>query len=78
MTSPICPKSIKGLELNNKGYIVIGENCQTNISEIFAGGDIVTRSGTVISAMGAGKKAAHQMDKFLKMEYKDIWKVQNI
>jgi len=33
---------------------------------VFAGGDIVTGSATVIEALGAGKKAAIYIDKFIK------------
>jgi glutamate synthase (NADPH/NADH) small chain len=33
---------------------------------VFAGGDIVTGAATVILAMGAGKKAAEAIDKYLK------------
>ena len=33
---------------------------------VFAGGDIVTGSATVILAMGAGKKAARAMDRWLR------------
>ena len=33
---------------------------------VYAGGDIVTGAATVISAMGAGKKAAAAIDRYLK------------
>jgi glutamate synthase (NADPH/NADH) small chain len=33
---------------------------------VYAGGDIVTGSATVILAMGAGKRAARAMDEWLK------------
>jgi glutamate synthase (NADPH/NADH) small chain len=33
---------------------------------VWAGGDIVTGAATVISAMGAGKRAAADMDRFLR------------
>ena len=33
---------------------------------VFAGGDVVTGSATVIKAMGAGKKAAAAIDKYIK------------
>jgi glutamate synthase (NADPH/NADH) small chain len=48
----------KGLELNKWGYIKADEFGRTSIEKVFAGGDIVTGSATVILAMGAGKKAA--------------------
>jgi len=56
----------KGLELNKWGYIKADEFGRTSISKVFAGGDIVTGAATVILAMGAGKKAAHAIDQFLK------------
>ena len=33
---------------------------------VWAGGDIVTGSATVIQAMGAGKTAARSMDRWLR------------
>ena len=42
------------------------ETLETTIPGVFAGGDIVTGGATVISAMGAGRKAAQAINKFLK------------
>ncbi len=39
---------------------------------VFAGGDIVTGAATVISAMGAGKKAAKAINEYLKWKYWDF------
>ncbi len=64
--NPILTKSIPELNLNKWGYIESNENCLTNLEGIYAGGDIVTGSATVISAMGAGKKAAVAIDEYLK------------
>jgi len=55
-----------GLKLNEKGYIVVDENYRTSIDKVFAGGDIVTGSATVIEALGAGKKAGKNIVKILK------------
>lgn len=41
------------------------KNDATSIPGVFAGGDIVTGAATVISAMGAGKKAALAIDEYL-------------
>jgi len=71
-SNPICPRSIVGLNLDNKGYIITNEYFQSSIENIFAGGDIVTGSATVISAMGAGKEAAEAIDKFLMKNYKFV------
>ena len=69
--NPIITKSIPELKISKRGYIETDEKSQTNIDEIFAGGDIVTGSATVISAMGAGKRAAHGIDKYLQEKYLD-------
>jgi glutamate synthase (NADPH/NADH) small chain len=65
--NPLVPTSTKGLNVNKWGYIVTDEEtCQTNIPGVYAGGDIVTGSATVISAMGAGRKAATSINEYLK------------
>ena len=64
--NPILTKTIPELKLNKWGYIETDENCMTNIEGIFAGGDIVTGSATVISAMGAGRSAAKAIHEFLQ------------
>ena len=69
--NPILTKSIPELKLNKWGYIETDENGQTNLEGIFAGGDIVTGAATVITAMGAGKKAAHAIDHYLQEKYLD-------
>jgi len=63
--NPLLTKSVPGLELNKWGNIVADENGRTSIPRVWAGGDIVTGSATVIEAMGAGKKAAADIYKFL-------------
>ncbi|HOJ93690.1 MAG TPA: NADPH-dependent glutamate synthase [Fervidobacterium nodosum] len=54
------------LKTNKYGYIITNEYGQTSIPKVFAGGDIVTGSATVILAMGAGKSAAQGIQKFLE------------
>ena len=56
------------LELNRWGNIVVDENGATNLPSIYSGGDIVTGGATVISAMGAGRRAAKAMHEFLLKE----------
>lgn len=63
--NPIVPTSIEGLELGRKNTIVVGENMQTNLPTIFAGGDIVRGGATVILAMGDGRRAAESMHDYL-------------
>ena len=64
--NPLVPKSIEGLELGRKNTIVVNEGMQSNRAEIFAGGDIVRGGATVILAMGDGRRAAQNMDDYLK------------
>lgn len=63
--NPIVPTSIEGLELGRKNTIVVGDNMQTNLPTIFAGGDIVRGGATVILAMGDGRRAARAMHEYL-------------
>ncbi|MCD6169428.1 MAG: NADPH-dependent glutamate synthase [Candidatus Latescibacteria bacterium] len=64
--NPIIPSTTPDLERNPRGYIIASqETGQTSKPGVFAGGDIVTGSATVISAMGAGKKAALAIHKYL-------------
>ncbi|MFH1799139.1 MAG: NADPH-dependent glutamate synthase [Candidatus Omnitrophota bacterium] len=63
--NPLLLETIKDLKLTIKGNIEADENGKTNVKDIFAGGDIVTGSATVIAAMGAGKQAAKAIDNYL-------------
>jgi len=64
--NPLLPRSTPGLTLNKWGYIIADEeSCRTSIKGVYAGGDIVTGSATVILAMGAGRKAAKAIDAYL-------------
>ena len=65
--NPLVASTTKNLETSKKGYIIADEETgKTSREEIFAGGDIVTGAATVISAMGAGRKAAMSIDSYLK------------
>ncbi|MEK7817440.1 MAG: FAD-dependent oxidoreductase, partial [Actinomycetota bacterium] len=65
--NPLLTKSTKGLELNKWGNIVVDMDTMLTSKEgVFAGGDIVTGSATVIEAMGAGKVAARSIDRYLQ------------
>jgi glutamate synthase (NADPH/NADH) small chain len=60
--NPLLPTTTSGLELNKRGYIVADlETGKTSKPGVWAGGDIVTGSATVILAMGAGRKAANSI-----------------
>ena len=65
--NPLFVKSISGLTTGRQGNIIINSiTCATNITGVFAGGDITTGAATVIEAMGAGKKAAVAIDEYVK------------
>jgi glutamate synthase (NADPH/NADH) small chain len=65
--NPILLEATPELELNKWGYIATDENGETSMPGVFAGGDIVTGAATVISAMGAGRRAAMAIaERFLK------------
>ena len=69
LANPILTDSISGLKLNKRGYIQVDESGKTNLEDIFSGGDIVSGSATVISAMGAGRKAAKTINEYLRSKY---------
>jgi len=68
--NPLLPKVTPGLKTREDGTIVVNENFMTLIPEVFAGGDIISGADTVISAMGAGKKAAVAIDSYIKNKVK--------
>ncbi len=65
-----------GLERTRHGTVVADEETgRTTKERVWAGGDIVTGAATVISAMGAGKRAAADIDRFLRGEAATAWKL---
>jgi glutamate synthase (NADPH/NADH) small chain len=57
--NPIIQQTTEGLQTTRHGTIVVDEETmQTALTGVYAGGDVVSGAATVISAMGAGKKAA--------------------
>jgi glutamate synthase (NADPH/NADH) small chain len=64
--NPIVQSTTEGLAVTKWGTIVADENGKTSLEGVYAGGDIVTGEATVISAMGAGKKAAKAIDEYLR------------
>jgi glutamate synthase (NADPH/NADH) small chain len=64
--NPLIARSARDLNVNKKQYIIADEETgRTSRVGVYAGGDIVTGSATVISAMGAGRKAAKAMHAYL-------------
>ncbi len=66
LANPLVSRSATGVEINQWGYFIIDDQTKMTTREgIFAGGDIVRGSATVISAVGDAKVAARSIDKFL-------------
>ncbi len=64
--NPLLTKTTEGLKLNKWEYIVADEKTgKTSKKGVWAGGDIVTGSATVILAMGAGRQAANSIHDYL-------------
>lgn len=64
--NPLIRQTTEGLETNRKGCLIVDENEMTTKEGVYAGGDAVTGAATVISAMGAGKKAAAAMHDYIQ------------
>lgn len=65
--NPLLKQSNPDLDTNSHGGIIVEKNSmETNIEDVYAGGDVVTGAATVILAMGAGKKAARAIDTKIK------------
>jgi glutamate synthase (NADPH/NADH) small chain len=67
-SNPLLRATAPDLTVNEWGYIVTDENGMTSLPGVFAGGDIVRGSATVILAMGDGKRAAGSIDAWLSGE----------
>jgi len=64
--NPILTQSTEGLELNKWDYVIADpETGKTTKKGVWAGGDIVTGSATVILAMGAGRAASDSIHQYL-------------
>ncbi|MEZ6072675.1 MAG: FAD-dependent oxidoreductase [Pirellulales bacterium] len=64
--NPLVQSTTPDLETDRRGYIRADDDTlQTSKPGVFAGGDIVTGSATVILAMGAGRKAAAAIHEYL-------------
>lgn len=64
--NPLIPATTKGLEITKRGTVVADEQSGKTVKDrVWAGGDVVTGAATVISAMGAGKRAAASIHAFL-------------
>ena len=65
--NPIIPSTTKDLETTRWGTILTDEATgKTSKPGVWCGGDMATGAATVISAMGAGKRAAANIDEYLR------------
>ncbi len=64
--NPLLLRSIPSLKLNDRGNVIVDDKLMSNIDGVFAGGDIVSGSATVIESMRAGKKAALSISNYLQ------------
>ncbi len=64
--NPLIPLTTPGLEVGKRGNLVVDEATGlTSRERVWAGGDVVTGAATVISAMGAGRRAARSIHQTL-------------
>lgn len=63
--NPLIHSTTEGLEVTQRGCLIIDPTGRTTHEGVFAGGDVVTGSATVILAMGAGKTAAKSIDEYI-------------
>jgi glutamate synthase (NADPH/NADH) small chain len=66
--NPLISQTTEGLKTTKHGTLEMSDEAKgkTVKSRVWAGGDVVTGAATVISAMGAGKRAAADIDASLK------------
>ena len=75
--NPLIFAGVEGLERTRRGTGGADEQTgRTTKERVWAGGDIVTGAATVISAMGAGKRAAANIDRFLR-DPEASWTLEN-
>jgi glutamate synthase (NADPH/NADH) small chain len=61
--NPLVPNAFSGLKVSKWGTIIVNQNTlQTDLDDVFAGGDIIRGGATVILAMGDGRQAAAAMN----------------
>jgi glutamate synthase (NADPH/NADH) small chain len=72
--NPLVPASTPGLNTKYEGTVVIDNSTgRTTKPGVWAGGDVTTGSATVISAMGAARIAASDMDSYLRLKVAANW-----
>jgi glutamate synthase (NADPH/NADH) small chain len=64
-SNPLIKQTTPELDTDKWGHILTDENGKTSMDRVYAGGDIVLGSATVILAMGEGRRAAAAINKLL-------------
>ncbi len=66
--NPLIASNTPELKTTKWGTLVVDDRGRTTMEGVWAGGDITTGGATVISAMGAGKIASADMDRWLRKD----------
>jgi len=56
---------LDGFDRKEGGYIRVGEDFQTSVPGVFAGGDMIAGEGTIVQSVAHGKHAARAIHEFL-------------
>jgi len=65
-SNPLIAKTTPNLDVDRHGHIVVDKKQKTSLDRVYAGGDIVLGSATVILAMGEGRRAAAAIGEILQ------------
>ncbi len=65
-SNPLIAKTTPNLNVDKHGHIIVDEKQKTSLDHVYAGGDIVLGSATVILAMGEGRRAAAAINEILQ------------
>ena len=57
-----------GVEFDNRNNVKVDGNLATNIPKVFAAGDSVSGASLVVNAIASGRKAAKEIDRYLKTQ----------
>lgn len=64
-SNPLLVQTTDGLNVTERGNIIVDDKQRTSLKKVWAGGDIVLGAATVILAMGEGRKAAASINAYL-------------
>ncbi|MEM2925908.1 MAG: NADPH-dependent glutamate synthase [Candidatus Bathyarchaeia archaeon] len=69
--NPLIPRTTEGLKTREDGTILVDTQGRTSKPGVFAGGDITTGDATVVEAIGAGRRVAKEIHRYLSL--KEPW-----